>query len=66
MTRLPRQAFLKEACAGDAARQARIENLLDSALEAEKFFAESGAALHLQAGLLPATDAAGTPTVPGE
>ena len=41
------RAFLDQTCAGDAALRTRIEGLLEAETEAERFFDESGSALHL-------------------
>ncbi len=69
-----RREFLDRACEGDAALRARIENLLEAELEAERFFTESGTALNLAAAPLTSTHGTGTPVslgasllaVPGE
>ncbi|MFZ5495695.1 MAG: protein kinase domain-containing protein [Verrucomicrobiota bacterium] len=60
-----RRDFLARACDGDDALRARIEGLLEAETEADRFFAESGAALALSAGRMPLPP--GEPaTVPGE
>ncbi len=67
-----RRAYLDYACAGDAALRIRIGNLLDAEQEAERFFAESGSALHLHSTPphfsrgTPATKGGHPTTVPGE
>jgi eukaryotic-like serine/threonine-protein kinase len=47
-----RRAFLDRTCAGEPGLRARIEDLLAGEADAERFFAESGSALNLQAAAL--------------
>ena len=67
-----RRAFLDRTCVGETALRTRIDRLLEAALEAERFFTESGPALALPLVTLTSTRG-GTPslgvgsaTVPGE
>ncbi len=67
-----RGEFLDHACAGNGALRVRIDGLVEAALEAERFFAESGAALTLPHVTLISTQGGttslgvGPATVPGE
>jgi len=59
--RAERNAFLDEACAGDALLRARIEELLAAEAEAERFFADSTAALRIPAGEIESLPGVGGP-----
>ena len=50
-----RRRFLDQTCAGDVGLRTRIDNLLDSETEAEKFFNETGPALTLPPAALHPT-----------
>src|SRR5882672_1408670 len=66
------RAFLDRACAGDPALRARLEGLLVTEQDAEKFFAESGSAMSLRAASLQfsrgtsSSAGASSAPVPGE
>ena len=58
-----RRDFLEQACAGDSALRARIEELLRAEADAERFFTEGASALNLSTDSLPFPR--GTPTAAG-